>query len=311
MNYKNYIDLSNDILHGVRKLNLCFDVVIGIPRSGMVPAYMIGNHLNLPVISLDSFITGNKPERGKRVNKTDQLICNALVVDDSIYSGEAFKKAKKKLMSYNSQINYHFLAVYASKENHEEINTFFEIVPQPRVFQWNYKNHFIATKSCYDIDGVLCVDPNDLENDDGENYKIFLENAVPLFIPTSEISCIVTSRLEKYREETEKWLFKNNVLYKELIMLNMSSANERRQKKIHGKFKAEVFKKRNEQFFIESNWRQAIEIHMISGKPVFCTENDILINDVSDTFSYDDSKLRRSTMVVNKIKKMVKSLMRF
>jgi hypothetical protein len=35
---------------------------------------------------------------------------------------------------------------------------------------------------------------------------IFILNAPPLFIPGSKIGTIVTSRLEKYRIQTETWL---------------------------------------------------------------------------------------------------------
>lgn len=62
-----------------------------------------------------------------------------------------------------------------------------------------------------DIDGVLCADPTPEENDDGEKYRHFLLNTPPLFIPKVTIGTLVTSRLEKYRPETEAWLQKNHV----------------------------------------------------------------------------------------------------
>ena len=34
-------------------------------------------------------------------------------------------------------------------------------------------NHTTLEKACFDIDGVLCVDPADEQNDDGENYTDF------------------------------------------------------------------------------------------------------------------------------------------
>jgi adenine/guanine phosphoribosyltransferase-like PRPP-binding protein len=42
MNYKSYNDLSVDININVCKINFQnFDIIVGIPRSGIVPAYMV------------------------------------------------------------------------------------------------------------------------------------------------------------------------------------------------------------------------------------------------------------------------------
>ena len=51
MNYKSYSDLSIDILEGISKVPSSIQLVVGIPRSGMIPAYMIAAQLNLPVTS--------------------------------------------------------------------------------------------------------------------------------------------------------------------------------------------------------------------------------------------------------------------
>lgn len=288
MNFKNYTDLSKDILEGVKGIPSNIDLVVGIPRSGMVPAYMIGAQLNLPVTSLDTYLLGHNGSVGERKLKgpTDDFT-HVLIVDDSVYSGEAITKAKIKLEEKRSAINHFFCAVYSATEDNDFVDFYFKYLPTPRVFQWNYKNHFITTQSCYDIDGVLCVDPTDEENDDGVNYRRFLLEAKPLFIPSYKIPCLVTSRLEKYRGETEAWLLKHNVDYDELIMLDLPSAKERRAKRIHGEFKANIFKEREELYFIESNWRQAKTIFELTSKPVFCAENDVLIQSKADIFYYE------------------------
>ena len=154
------------------------------------------------------------------------------------------------------------------------IDYFFEEVESPRMFQWNYLNHVISEKCCFDIDGVLCVDPTNEENDDGEKYINFIKNAKPLFIPQYKIYSLVTSRLEKYRDVTEEWLKKNGVKYENLYMLNCATAEERRQKNLHAKFKAEIYKKSDAICFIESEPRQAKEIFELTGKQVICTQTD-------------------------------------
>lgn len=290
MNYKSYSDLSTDILGGIHKVPSTIQLVVGIPRSGMVPAYMIGAQLNLPVTSLSEFISGDFGEVGERVIRVDiENINHVLIVDDSIYSGTALNKAKTKLKTKGLDIHFHYCAIYSATKENSFLDFYFKYLPQPRVFQWNYKNHFLITKSCIDIDGVLCVDPTDEENDDGGKYREFLLNAKPLFIPSYFIPCLVTSRLEKHRIETETWLLKHKVNYGELIMLDLPNAEQRRKLGIHAKFKAEVYANRKEEFFIESNWEQAKKIFKITNKSVFCTYNDVLIKTYTDIVYYENA----------------------
>jgi uncharacterized HAD superfamily protein len=53
-------------------------------------------------------------------------------------------------------------------------------------------------------------------------------NAPPLFIPGSKIGTIVTSRLEKYRIQTET-LEANNIKYNDLVMLDLPNMETRQQ----------------------------------------------------------------------------------
>lgn len=151
------------------------------------------------------------------------------------------------------------------------VDYYVEVVPSPRYFQWNIMNHMILKKACFDIDGVLCVDPTVEENDDGPRYRKFLLNAKPLFIPGAEIGALVTSRLEKYRAETEQWLARNGVKYGKLVMLDLPDMAARRKANCHARFKAEEYKKSEYVLFVESNPVQAAEINGITHKPVLCT----------------------------------------
>lgn len=134
-------------------------------------------------------------------------------------------------------------------------------MPTPRLFQWNYLNHAVAGRACFDIDGVLCFDPSEEQNDDGPKYVDFLLHARPLYIPGYKIAALVTSRLEKYRPQTEQWLRENGVQYDKLYMLNVASKEERIRLGCHADFKAETYKRLDDCIlFVESNSRQARQI---------------------------------------------------
>jgi uncharacterized HAD superfamily protein len=138
-------------------------------------------------------------------------------------------------------------------------------------------HHPLLTVSCLDIDGVLCQDPSEKQNDDGPLYKEFLLNAPPLFLPTLKVNALVTSRLEKYREQTETWLKKHNIKYDKLIMLNLRNKEERQKLAIHAKHKAEFYLASKCELFIESDYNQSIEIANLTGKAVYCVDMNVML----------------------------------
>ena len=190
------------------------------------------------------------------------------------------------------------------------VDYYFEIVPLPRYFQWNILNHTTLEKACFDIDGVLCVDPTEEQNDDGKKYMDFVLNAPPLFIPGSKIGTIVTSRLEKYRKETEKWLEDNHVKYNQLVMLDLPNKEARQKANSHAEHKAKTYMSNNYVLFIESSRSQAIEINRITKKPVLCTENfEMIFDSESVIYNIKSGKyfpfLRKYALKIrNKIRKL-------
>ena len=272
--FRDFKDLSKTIKDNVHILPEDIDLIVGIPRSGMIPAYMIGLFLNKKVCSINELIENIVPSYGNRMpNEKRKNIHNILVVDDSICTGRAIIEAKEKLKNLDYNIKY--LCIYTNNVNNHLVDYTFEYAATPRLFQWNYMNMIWTEKSCFDIDGVLCVDPTKEENDDGEKYRKFLLNAKPLFVPQFCINTIVTSRLEKYRYETETWLRKNNIKYNRLIMLDLKSQEERIKLKAHANLKAHVYKKLEDTcIFVESDSKQAQKIAVLSGKTVICSSTD-------------------------------------
>lgn len=277
LEFRSISDLNELIVKNLYKFPHNIDLIVGVPRSGMLPANLLALYLNKPFTDIDSFIDGriySSGERGKHISCTDYG--NILIVDDSISSGNALEKAKQKLKPVEANFHIQYAAIIASAKGSKMVDYYCEIIDYPRVFQWNIFHHGIISHSCMDIDGVLCVDPP--IDDDGENYINYITNAIPLYIPTIEIDTLVSCRLEKYRGITENWLAQHGVKYKKLIMLDFKSKEERLEWGKHGEYKGEVFKHSDTQLFIESSYKQAMEICRISNKPVFCTETFQMYN---------------------------------
>ena len=273
LEYRSYADLSG-LIHAadISKLKN-YDLVVGIPRSGMIPAYMLGLRLNLPVIDLEGFLNGNSPVGGRRLEVTDlSAVSNILVVDDSIRFGGQLLKVKEKLQQ-KPTYNYGFCTPFATTENRHLVDHSFELIDKPRIFQWNIMHSWIYEHSCVVFDGVLCDDPKEEENDDGEKYLHFLLNAPLKYRPSSNVHTLVTNRLEKYRPQTEQWLHRQGIKYKELLMLDLPDRATRVRMGNYGAFKAEVYQSRKDTLlFIESDLNQASRINLLSGRAVFCVD---------------------------------------
>lgn len=274
MYYRNIADLNKIILQRLSIIPRDFDLIVGIPRSGMLPANLLALYLNRPYTDIHSFLNGHIYKAGARSQFFDlKEFKKILVVDDSIASGAAMEECKESLKHLENQFSISYCAIYVIPGKEKMVDYFFEVVPLPRYFQWNIFNHTTLEKACFDIDGVLCVDPVAEQNDDGEKYLDFVLNALPLFIPGSKIGTIVTSRLEKYRKETETWLARHNVKYNQLVMLDLPDMAARQKANSHAEHKAKTYMSKPYVLFIESSMEQALEINRITKKPVLCTEN--------------------------------------
>ena len=281
MHYRSIADLNATITRNLRKIPHDIDLVIGIPRSGLIPANMISLALNLPLADLDGFVQGRILSKG-RTRPLQSLTTESgprriLVVDDSINSGGSMLEARQKLAAAGLADNAVFCAIYGLNDDHPEADLVMETVPRPRMFQWNVMHHKFLADACLDIDGVLCVDPESHENDDGPHYEAFLRQARPFLRPTQKVGHLVTSRLEKYRPATEAWLAEAGVAYGKLWMLDLPSAAERRRQGAHGQFKAKVYAGLDATLFIESEERQAVEIARLSRKPVLSIESQTIL----------------------------------
>lgn len=279
MNFKTISDLNLVINKNIHKIPKDIDLIVGIPKSGLLVANLISLYLNLPLTDIDSLLeerilgSGNTKKKEKWIKSVKEAR-KILLVEDSSLTGTSLKEAKEKLKNFKYRNKIIFLIAYVTNQTSNLADIYFEKVEPPRIFEWNCFQNRNLENACVDIDGVLCVDPTEEENDDGENYKKFIRNAKLRIKPDVVLGTLVTSRLEKYREDTEYWLQKNKIEYKNLIMLNLKNKEERIKKGCHAEFKGKNYKKiKRADIFIESDSLQAEEIASISGKSVFCIEN--------------------------------------
>jgi orotate phosphoribosyltransferase len=283
MNYRSVADLDDQIVNWLGSLPRGLEVIVGIPRSGMLVANLLSLHLNLPMTDVEGLLQGRMIQTGGRIKRDDlQSILaqkrRVLVVDDSVLSGDQMNLVKAQIRDAGLPHEILYAAPYVVSGKQKVVDFFIEVLPAPRCFEWNLMHHkLFLENACMDIDGVLCCDPLEEENDDGPLYERFVGDAAPLYLPSHPVANLVTCRLEKYRPLTQDWLARHGVAYKNLIMMDYPDMSARRAAARYSQFKADAYLSTKSWLFIESSLPQALEICKLTGKHVFCMDTREMI----------------------------------
>ena len=277
MHFRSYQDLIVALSQWQQVWPRDFTVICGLPRSGLLVANILALQWNLPLTDPENLAAGRLLAVGERLGHISppqflKMRQKILVIDDSVHGGGTLRKARAILASVASQHELHFAAVYASPEGLAHVDFAAETIPLPRVFEWNLFHHPLLARACMDIDGVLCPDPAEHENDDGPRYREFLCSGAPRHIPSMKVGWLVTSRLEKYRRQTEVWLQRHGVVYEQLLMLDLPDQATRIATKGGPAFKAQQYRRSGAQLFIESDPNQARFIAEQAQNYVICTD---------------------------------------
>ena len=291
-----YNTFVNDIRSEFKKVPKDIIGIIGVPRSGMIPATIISEYLNVGLVTVDEFVKGKHRKSSldkifnKHGNRKLRKVCGnkVLVVDDTCYNGNEISKLKEIFKEdCFKNIEFIYLVGYLEGDCHlskpdvylkdireEAKNSSIGVV----LYEWNiFSNPAIINSTLFDLDGVFCVDPPDERNHD--EYIKYIKNPIPLHIPTTNDKItICTYRLNKYRKETNDFILSLGVEDFKLFMFKADTYEER-SKIEPWFFKGSFYKSRPEyKLFIESDDSQARKINEISGKPVYCVETNKVYN---------------------------------
>lgn len=240
--------------------------ICGVTRSGMLPATALATHLHLPLYCVsqhkDAPVMLSPGSRG--YGKGNGKL---LVVDDTIYSGNAMGMLKRRLSDCL------FAAVYVKQEAAQVCDFTGAYLPSPHLLEWNLFNSTVFVGAAanpamrggvaIDFDGLVCEDPTINELVDPEGYTKWLSNAAPLLLPRRlPIKLVITARKEKYRQETLAWCHKWGVKIDKLTMINAAIDV--------ALWKSQVYASSGCSLYIESSPGLAEQIARFSGLPVAC-----------------------------------------
>ena len=300
MNFRTLADIEPALRRLLPAVPRDVDVVVGIPRSGMLVACPLALYLNKPVTDLEGFLDGRLIRSGRRPvlmpggaaaeaepaadDAAYLSACRrALIVDDCVGNGTQLRAVQARLGDIQARgglpCPVTYAAAFTTPDGAELLDLHGEVVGWPQCFQWNIMQHpDYLSRSCLDMDGVLCVNPTRDQDDDGPRYDAFLEQASPLFTPTVELGAIVTSRPEFKRPQTQAWLERHGIRCRELLMLPGERFLPRAQRHEAGiRHKVDAYRRLDSLLFIESDLPIAVEIANRSGRPVLAVDAQELV----------------------------------
>jgi len=274
MYYRGIADLSDDVRELAHDLPDDIDLVIAVPRSGLLAADLLSLYLDVPMTDVAGLCRGEVFETGDRHAGTVSMadVDTALVFDDSVHTGTEMTEKRELLSEEEFPFDLEYGAVYITYDGHEYVDHWQEVVPTPRVFEWNVLHHYHLHRFCVEIDGVLCRDPAEEGVDDEEAYRERIRNAKSKIVPNRRIGWLVTDRPETYHEETEAWLDEHGIEYDTLIMRDRSDAAAHRGIDDRAEYKATVYEQTGADLFIESSEPLATEICARTNRSVYCHE---------------------------------------
>lgn len=269
--YRSYAEIAADVRDWSSRLPSSIIAVCGIPRSGTLIAAMLSQHRNVHLVTPEQLLAGDRPwERPLRRRVPARGAGFVLVVDDTCWSGRTIPLMRQQLASV-TDVEFRFGALYTQPSVLNRLDYHHRLLTTPRhSFEHNFGHDIIAKHVLFDLDGTLCEDwtfPGE-EGEYAECYQQHLEQARPLFLPSTQILAVCTARLEKYRPQTEAWLKRHGIEFEVVHMCRCQTPAERAAYGF-ARFKAEYYKlRRVAHLFVENDPRQAEEIHRLTGKPV-------------------------------------------
>ena len=207
--WKTYEDLVSKVLQC--NIGSDYDIIVGIPRSGMIAASILATKYGKPLATPDMFLKG---KYWISDFYTGSISTNkVLLIDDSCSSGSSILKVKQMVGKCTTA------CVYVVQGSESIVDIHLERIYTPYQFEWCIAHQAGAGISniAMDMDGVICEDCY-AGNQDNEEYVKWLENAKPLIIPGYKIKAIISNRLAKYEKQTIKWLKRHNVRYDNLYL---------------------------------------------------------------------------------------------
>ena len=105
MNVRSYSDLAHLLRNNTQSLSDKFDLIVGVPRSGLLVALMLGMAWNVPVTDVKGALKSRLISKGRTTTRHldkhnidfDLKNLKILIVDDSCHTGKSIAEALEEI----------------------------------------------------------------------------------------------------------------------------------------------------------------------------------------------------------------------
>ena len=257
INFEQAVLLTRD---WIKRFPCRYDLVIGVPRTGLTIAGIISDELAIPLST-----PGTLPEIWKPSNLPARDIQRILLVEDCTARLSHLFSAKQKVREAFPEAEIHLGSLF-SNGSQGRLDTYGSELRDSCIFEWELMNIEFSRNVASDLDGVICQDwPKLVTEDDRLDW---MRTVKPYLIPVYGLSAIITSRPEKYRDITTQWLNEHGVRFCRLVMDQTIEG----QYNDYLSWKVYAINRIKPGLFLESNDETAKAIHYKTGVTVICTD---------------------------------------
>jgi orotate phosphoribosyltransferase len=252
----------------VRHLPQAYDVIVGIPRSGLLVANILALKLGKPCTTPDLF-GEQRMWQSKRMPDPGP-VRRVLLVDDSVNSGTTMAQARKAIQSARPGMEVTTAALVAHPGSRRKVDLYYIEVPQPRLFEWDIMHQKKVERIGVVFEGFLALPITTRAagpKGNGGWRGVFMK---PYLIPTYAIDLIIGTQSETRRGAVEAWLRRHGVRFRELVLWNRPDPFDAGA---YLDFVAAVLALRKPDLYLESDPERARHIWQQSATPTLCTED--------------------------------------
>ena len=271
MHYRTVADLNNDILEWSRRLPDEIDLVVGIPRSGLLVANLLALAMNVPFTDVEGLVAGRLLSGGDRLGRNnllsqDDRVLRILVVDDSVWSGGQMARARTRIAEAHLRHHIAYGAVYVVPDGACLVDTYHSKVPVPRAFEWNILHHPALAKSCVSLEGTILPATQSQPTD-----AVRLRRVRPQFRPTQNIGCLVALQPEASRPALTAWLGEHGIRHDTLALITPPTVSGRSEDDVLRE-KTALYRSSRAWIYIEASGGAAARLARSARRPVYCFE---------------------------------------
>lgn len=247
------------------------DAVVGIARSGLIPAGVVATLLNVPLYSTSKRTGLVDVGTGVRLEDHVLDLRRVALVDDTAARGvEMTTQAERVRLAFGRPVEVVRAVVYCHPQAVEAVDLYAAVYDGLHYLEWNWSNAGHGALCGFDFDGVLCEEIAPEDDDGGERYAQALRDVRPRDLPRRRpIPLVITARPERFRGITLEWLDRHRVEVDRLVMRDWEFSAGWNAAEV-GEWKARELARTEIPLFAESDPVQSEIINRRTGRTVIC-----------------------------------------